>query len=212
VTDAAGRVTGVIDYHTGNSRSVARALQQIGVPHRLLKLPGDLDGIDRVILPGVGAAETTMGYLAQAGWPAALRALVAEGGMPFLGICVGLQVLFEHSEEQDADCLGWLPGTVRSFGKGLRVPQIGWNQVRPCSAHPFMAAFPGNGDFYFVNSYYAPADGASVAATTEYGTPFASVVATRNVMATQFHAEKSGPAGLSLLRRFTSLSREELCR
>jgi imidazole glycerol phosphate synthase glutamine amidotransferase subunit len=121
----------VIDYRTGNSRSVARALSEIGVPHRLLKAPDELDGVDRIILPGVGAAGTTMEYLEQAGWPAVLRSLIADGGMPFLGICVGLQVLFEHSEEQDADCLGWLPGTVRLFGKGLRVPQIGWNQGEP---------------------------------------------------------------------------------
>jgi glutamine amidotransferase len=213
MTDFSIPVVGVIGYRTGNSRSVGRALDFLGVPNRMLRVPGDLAGVDRVVLPGVGSAGTTMRYLAAAGWPAVLRSLVADGDMPFLGVCVGLQVLYEASEEQDALCLGWLPGKVRSFGGGVRVPQIGWNQVRAAGpGHPFTRGLPGSGDFYFVNSYFAPPGGPEVAATAEYGTPFAAVVARRNIMATQFHCEKSGPAGLGLLKTFTGLTREELCR
>lgn len=206
-------VVGVIDYRTGNSQSVGYALDFLGVPNRLLDSPDDLEGIDRVVLPGVGSAGTTMDYLGEAGWPEALRGRVLEGGMPFLGICVGLQVLFESSEEQDAKCLGWLPGTVRGFDGGqVRVPQMGWNRVRRASAHPFLAGLPAQGHFYFVNSYYAdPADPADVAATTDYGVTFTSAVARGNIMATQFHTEKSGALGLELLGRFAKTPQEELC-
>lgn len=206
-------VIGIIDYTTGNSRSVKRALNFLGVRNRLMKSPGDLDGIDRIVLPGVGAAGTSMNYLEGAGWPAVLGELVAAGDMPFLGICVGLQLLFESSAEQDVRCLGWLPGTVRPFDASqVRVPQMGWNQVRPRSRHPFVAGMPTDDYFYFVNSFYAePSEAADVAGTTEYGTEFASVVARGNIMATQFHAEKSGALGLELLRRFAGLSRGELC-
>ncbi|MCX4581147.1 MULTISPECIES: imidazole glycerol phosphate synthase subunit HisH [unclassified Streptomyces] len=204
---------GVIDYRTGNSQSVGYALNFLGVPNRLLTSPDDLDGIDRVILPGVGSAGTTMEYLSEAGWPDALRERVVDGDMPFLGICVGLQVLFEASEEQDARCLGWIPGTVKAFdGEQVRVPQMGWNQVHRASDHPFLAALPSAGHFYFVNSYYAdPDDPADTAATTEYGVPFTSAVARGNIMATQFHTEKSGPLGLDLLERFSNTPQEELC-
>ncbi|MFD7919672.1 imidazole glycerol phosphate synthase subunit HisH [Streptomyces sp. NPDC059740] len=206
-------VVGVIDYRTGNSQSVVHALNFLGVPNRLLTSPEGLDGIDRIILPGVGSAGTTMTYLSEAGWPDALYDRVVEGGSPFLGICVGLQVLFETSEEQDATCLGWLPGTVRAFDGGtVRVPQMGWNQVHRSSAHPFLAGLPEAGHFYFVNSYYAdPAEAGDVAATTEYGLPFTSAVARGNIMATQFHTEKSGPLGLDLLERFAKTPQEELC-
>ncbi len=206
-------VVGVIDYRTGNSQSVRYALNSLGVPNRLLTSPADLDGIGRVILPGVGAAGTTMQYLSEAGWPEALRTRVVDGDMPFLGICVGLQILFETSEEQQATCLGWIPGTVRAFdGANVRVPQMGWNQVHRASTHPFLAGLPDEGHFYFVNSYYAePADPADTAATTVHGVRFTSAVARGNIMATQFHTEKSGPLGLDLLERFAKTPQEELC-
>ncbi|WP_406452599.1 imidazole glycerol phosphate synthase subunit HisH [Streptomyces sp. NBC_00876] len=206
-------VVGVIDYQTGNSQSVQYALDFLGVPNRLMKTPDDLTEVDRVILPGVGSAGTTMDYLNAAGWPSALHTVVVEGDMPFLGICVGLQVLFETSAEQSAKCLGWLPGTVRPFDpRAVRVPQMGWNQVRRASAHPFVVGLPQDGHFYFVNSYHAePADESDIAATTEYGVDFVSAVARGNIMATQFHTEKSGPLGLGLLDRFVKLPQEELC-
>ncbi len=207
------RAVGVIDYRTGNSRSVHRALNFLGVPNRLLTSPVEMHGIDRLILPGVGSAGTTMNYLEDAGWPRELHSRVLLGGMPFLGVCVGLQVMFESSAEQDAVCLGWLPGTVRPFrADDVRVPQMGWNQVRSASAHPFAAAIPEGGYFYFVNSYFAePAERADVGGVTTYGATFASVVARKNIMATQFHIEKSGKLGLTLLERFVRLTREELC-
>ena len=213
MSDGDRPVVGVIDYQTGNSQSVVYALDHLGVPNRVLKTPDDLEGVDRVILPGVGSAGTTMDYLAQVGWPQALRRLVVEGGMPFLGVCVGLQVMFESSAEQDSTCLGWLPGRVRPFDPArVRVPQMGWNRVRRVSDHPFLAELPEDGHFYFVNSYYVEAGNpADVAATTTYGTEFASVVARANMMGTQFHTEKSGPLGLRLLHRFATLPREELC-
>lgn len=208
-------ITGVIDYTSGNSQSVVHALNALGVPNRLMTAPHELDSVDRVVLPGVGSAGTTMEYLTTAGWPAALRPRVVDDGMPFLGICVGLQILFESSAEQDATCLGWLPGTVRPFdSKQVRVPQIGWNQVRRVSDHPFLAGLPedGEGYFYFVNSYYAvPEDPSDTGAVTEYGLPFPAAVARGNIMATQFHCEKSGPLGLDLLSRFAKLPQGELC-
>lgn len=213
MSNDAQTVVGVIDYTTGNSRSVVRALDFLDVPNRMLKTPDELEGIERIILPGVGSAGTTMDYLNSVGWPETLRSRVAEGDMPFLGICVGLQVLFESSAEQDARCLGWLPGSVRPFTAGqVRVPQMGWNQVHALSVHPFVASLPADGYFYFVNSYYAePEDAADVAAVTEYGVDFASIVARKNIMATQFHIEKSGSLGLSLLKHFVKLPQEELC-
>jgi glutamine amidotransferase len=208
-----GSVVGVIDYHTGNSQSVCYALDHMGVPNRLMRDPHDLEDVDRVVLPGVGSAGTTMQYLSKAGWLVALDKHVIERDMPFLGVCVGLQVLFESSSEQDAECIGWLPGTVRSFDpEVVRVPQMGWNAVRPISSHPFLAEIPKENHFYFVNSYHAvPADPADAAAVTEYGAVFTSVVARRNIMATQFHIEKSGPIGLELLSRFASLPQGVLC-
>ncbi|WP_103528879.1 imidazole glycerol phosphate synthase subunit HisH [Streptomyces sp. SM12] len=206
-------VVGVIDYRTGNSQSVVHALNFLGVPNRLLTSPNELIGADRIILPGVGSAGTAMAYLSAAGWPEELRGRVVDGDTPFLGICVGLQILFESSEEQDAECLGWLPGSVQAFdGLEVRVPQMGWNQVHRTSGHPFLAGLPEAGHFYFVNSFYAvPADAGDTAATTEYGVPFTSAVARGNIMATQFHAEKSGPLGLDLLSRFATTPQEELC-
>jgi glutamine amidotransferase len=125
--------------------------------------------------------------------------------IPFLGICIGLQVLFDHSEEGDTDGLGWVPGAVRRFPDTDRVPQIGWNRVRFTHPHPLTAEAPDGGHFYFVNSYYCvPRDPADVLGLTDYSVEFCSVVARDNVVATQFHAEKSGSLGLSLLRAFAT--------
>jgi imidazole glycerol-phosphate synthase subunit HisH len=207
-------VIGVINYQTGNAQSVLFALHHLGLEARLVAAPDECVDVDRYVLPGVGAADVTMASLAERGWVEHLGARVHEGGVPFLGVCVGLQVLFEHSHEGDTACLGWLPGEVVEFRRGrVRVPHMGWNAVRPRSDHPFVRGMPGSANFYFVNSYYAvPADDADVAAVTEYGVEFASIVARGNVMATQFHIEKSGPAGLALLWRFAQLQPSELAR
>jgi glutamine amidotransferase len=202
----------VIDYRTGNSQSVAYALASLGIPHQVARHPAEVTNVTHVILPGVGAAGTTMHYLREDGWLDFLQQEVVVTGTPFLGVCVGLQVIFEASDEQDATCLGWLPGRVRAFDRSaVRVPHMGWNRVSSASGHPFVAHLPADPYFYFVNSYYAvPADASLVVGTANYDGDFAAIVARGNIMATQFHIEKSGPVGLGLLGRFASLSREEV--
>jgi glutamine amidotransferase len=153
----------------------------------------------------VGAAAATLESLRESELLDALTRRVQQDNAPFLGICIGLQVLFEHSEEGDTPGLGWLPGKVRRFPDSLRVPQIGWNEVRFSRSHPVTAGLPDVGHFYFVNSYYAdPRDPTDALGRTEYGVEFASVVAHDNVIATQFHTEKSGRLGLRLLAEFAN--------
>ena len=194
---------GVIDYRAGNAPSVGYTLTHLGLPYRLVR---DADGVgaaDRLVLPGVGAAGATIESLVEAGLVDALSERVLGDRVPFLGICIGLQVLFDRSEEGDVDCLGWVPGVVRRFPSSLRVPQIGWNTVRPTRPHPVTDGLVDPAHCYFVNSYFCePAEPDDVLGVTEYASPFCSVVGRRNVVATQFHAEKSGPLGLDLLRRF----------
>jgi imidazole glycerol-phosphate synthase subunit HisH len=195
----------VIDYRAGNSPSVIYALERLGLPCRLVAKPEEVAESDRLVLPGVGAAAATLDSLRESDLLDALTQRVQRDQVPFLGICIGLQVLFQHSEEGDTLCLGWLPGQVRRFPSGQRVPQIGWNEVRVTRSHPVTAGLPDRGHFYFVNSYYAdPQDSADALGQTEYGVEFASVVARDNIVATQFHAEKSGPLGLRLLADFAS--------
>lgn len=191
----------VIDYKAGNARSVQYALTRLGVEALLVTTPEELEAADRIVLPGVGSAQATMDFLDDSGCGAVLGRRVNEDKVPFLGICVGLQVLFEHSEEGDVQCLGWLPGRVRRFVNGLRVPQIGWNAVTARDDW-----FDGLGrHFYFVNSYYAATeDDAVLAATANYGHDFTAAVRAGNITATQFHIEKSGPDGLELLRRWAT--------
>ena len=194
---------GVIDYRAGNAPSVGYALERLGLPFRLASQPADLDDVDRFILPGVGAARATLESLKESGVVEPLRQRVQEERAPFLGICIGLQVLFDHSEEGDVDALGWVPGRVQRFPDSARVPQIGWNAVKLSREHPVTAKFPDGGHCYFVNSYYAqPSDAADALGRTEYGVEFCSIVARDNIVATQFHAEKSGPLGLRLLTAF----------
>jgi glutamine amidotransferase len=196
-------VIGVIDYRAGNAPSVGYALERIGVFHRLVADASALEGVERIILPGVGAARATIDSLAESDLVAPLAARVLTDRTPFLGICIGLQVLFEHSAEGDVDCLGWVPGTVERFPDTLRVPQIGWNAVRTTRPHPVTDGLGDDAYCYFVNSYYAvPAADDDALGVTEYGQPFCSIVAHDNLVATQFHAEKSGPVGLALLERF----------
>ncbi|MFZ4515527.1 MAG: imidazole glycerol phosphate synthase subunit HisH [Acidimicrobiia bacterium] len=193
---------GVLDYAAGNAPSVGYALTHLGIDHRLVATPSALDDCDRIILPGVGAAPTTLASLRSSGLLDAL-ALRVQDGTPFFGICVGLQILLDHSAEGDVACLGWIPGKVARFPHTVRVPQMGWNTVQVLHDHPVTAEIPPNAYCYFVNSYFAQPDSdADVLATTDYSVQFASMLARNNIVATQFHAEKSGPVGLQLLANF----------
>jgi glutamine amidotransferase len=195
----------VVDYRAGNAPSVLYALEHLGLPARLVDRADDLASAERIILPGVGEAKATIDSLVEQDLVGALTDRVRGDRVPFLGICIGLQVLFDHSEEGDTDCLGWVPGQVRRFPDTGRVPQIGWNRVRFARAHPLSVDAPEDGHYYFVNSYYCvPDDPADVLGRTDYTVEFCSVVARDNIVATQFHAEKSGPLGLSLLRAFAT--------
>jgi glutamine amidotransferase len=198
---------GVIDYRAGNAPSVMYALENLGLSARFVATPDDVASAERLVLPGVGAARATLASLHEQQLVDALTARVVGDRVPFLGICIGLQVLFDHSDEGDTDCLGWVPGRVLRFPDDRRVPQIGWNEVRFAREHPVVTPAQDRGHFYFVNSYYAvPDDPSDVLGVTEYGHEFCSVVAHGNIVATQFHAEKSGPLGLALLREFAGWS------
>jgi glutamine amidotransferase len=195
----------VVDYRAGNAPSVLYALEHLGLPAQLVSRADEVATAERLILPGVGAARATIESLREQGLVDALTERVHGGGVPFLGICIGLQVLFDHSEEGDTDGLGWVPGRVRRFPDTGRVPQIGWNRVRFTRPHPLTTGLPTDGHFYFVNSYYCvPDDPEHALGITDYTVEFCSVVARANIAATQFHAEKSGPLGLELLRAFAT--------
>lgn len=197
----------IVDYKAGNLTSVRLAFDAIGAEAVSTADPAALTKADRIVFPGVGAAASAMANLRAAGLIDILRARIAAG-IPFLGICLGTQILFDRSEEDGGvDALGILPGTVRKFAPtdpACKIPHMGWNQVRAAHPHPLLAGVPDNSDFYFVHSYYPdPADRGDVVGTTDYaGGVFASMVGRGNVAATQFHVEKSGKTGLQVLRNF----------
>jgi len=195
----------VVDYRAGNAPSVLYALEHLGLPARLVSTASDVRTADRIILPGVGAARATIDSLVEQDLVGALTDRVLGDKVAFLGICIGLQVLFDHSEEGDTAGLGWVPGRVARFDDTGRVPQIGWNEVRFTRSHAISAGVPSRGHYYFVNSYYCvPDDPGDALGLTDYTTEFCSVVARGNIVATQFHAEKSGALGLALLRGFAT--------
>lgn len=199
----------VIDYQAGNLRSVETALRFCGLHYFVTDAAAELDRADRLIFPGVGEARAAMDVLRQKGLDEALVREV-EKGKPFLGICIGYQILFEKSEERDTDCLGIIPGAVRRFPDrpGYKVPHMGWNEVevKEERGHELFANVPQGSSFYFVHSYYpAPAEGNCAAGRTEYIVSFTSCYRKDNVSAVQFHPEKSGAAGLQLLRNFAEM-------
>ncbi len=198
----------IVDYRGGNLTSVARALEHLGHRSEITDRADRIRAAGRVILPGVGAAGASMANFARLGLTEVLRDDVIGAGRPFLGICIGIQVLLERSEEDDAQCLGVVPGVVKRFpamvdGRPLKVPQIGWNRVRQRRAHPIFDGIPNPSHFYFVNSYYpAPADPSLIIAASDYGLEFCAALARDNLIATQFHLEKSGAVGLRMLDNF----------
>jgi glutamine amidotransferase len=192
----------VIDYESGNLRSVSLALAKAGAEPVVTGDPRVLLECPAAVLPGVGAGDSAMRSLNRRGLAGPVREFVGSG-RPFLGVCLGLQLLMDRTEEGDASCLGLVPGVARRLPDGLKVPHMGWNQVALKAAHPVLEGIPDNADFYFVHSYYAdPADEGVVAAVTEYGPRFCSIIARDNLIATQFHPEKSGALGLRLYEGF----------
>ena len=200
----------VLDYDAGNLRSVARAVAHVDASPVISADPADIDRAAGVILPGVGAAADTMKNLRNRGLVGPIREYIAAG-RPFLGVCMGLQALFEWSEEGGhEECLGVFPGTIRHFepGEGRKVPHMGWNTVEWLRDHPIADGIPSGSAFYFVHSYYPEAgDPALALGNTEYGVTFPSVVARDNVVATQFHPEKSSTHGLRLYENFIRWAR-----
>jgi glutamine amidotransferase len=193
----------IIDYGVGNLRSVEKAFQAGGVDAIVTSDESLLRGAEKLVLPGVGAFRACMEGLSARGFDELVRERVAEG-TPLLGVCVGMQMLFEESEEFGTTRgLGFLRGRVRRFHEGLRVPQVGWNQVVWRGAHALAEGIEDESFFYFVHSYFCDAaDEADVLGSTEYGATYASVVARANVCGVQFHPEKSQAAGLRLLKNF----------
>jgi glutamine amidotransferase len=210
----------IIDYKAGNAPSVLNAVLELrhnapaglclrgdgqspsalhlGYKAELAQTPADLDNATHIILPGVGSAKATMDSLREMGIIPALERKVLHDKVAFLGICVGMQILFEHSEEDDTRCLGWLGGKVVKFKPPVRVPQMGWNNVQLTMDNGQLSDY-----YYFVNSYYAvPQNKADIWGTADYGGTFTAAVRRGNIHGTQFHCEKSGAAGLELLERW----------
>ncbi|KAB8145218.1 imidazole glycerol phosphate synthase subunit HisH [Chloroflexia bacterium SDU3-3] len=198
----------VVDYGAGNLPNMVRALRSVGGDLVVTSDPKDVREARAVVFPGVGATLDTMQSLERLGMVDALRE-AAESGRPVLGVCVGMQVLCEASEEFGTHpCLGIVGGTVRALPTGQKVPQIGWNQVTLTEqgrGHPLFAGIEDGSDFYFVHSYFCDlSDPRMIGATTDYGVSFPSALVRENVAAVQFHPEKSGQLGLRLLANYVS--------
>ena len=195
------RIT-VIDYQAGNIRSVEKALEKSGA---LVKVSGnatDVENSDAVVFPGQGSCDSSMVNLRNQGLDEVLVEWI-KSGKPFMGVCLGLQLLLEEADEGDERGLGVLRGRVEKLPQGQKVPHMGWNSVRFTTDHPVLQGVPQNSYFYFVHSYVAvPKDSSIIAGYTEYGREFCSAVAFDNVVAVQFHPEKSGQNGLNIYRNF----------
>ena len=200
----------IIDYDAGNLASVARAVSHLGYANIITRNVETIRSAYRIIFPGVGAAGSAMTSLKRLGIDAELQETFNQG-KPMLGICLGTQIIMGYSEENQTPCLGIIPGIVRAFppdlrdanGKRLKIPQMGWNRVQPVKDHPVLAGLKETDEFYFVHGFYPePAHSEHIVGTTHYGIHFASIVGYRNILATQFHLEKSGRPGLALLNNF----------
>lgn len=201
----------VIDYGAGNLRSVELAFEAINAPARITNDPAVIESADRVVFPGVGSARHAMSAIDKSGLTGVLKK-IANSDKPFLGICLGTQIIFQHLEEDGGvEGLGLIPGQVKAFtpepGK-FKVPHMGWNTVTTTGNHPLMRGIESESEFYFVHSFYpAPETDSVIIGKTDYaGVNFASVVGKDNLFATQFHPEKSGVVGLKLLKNFTTWS------
>lgn len=193
----------IVDYGAGNMHSIARALEHVGASVRVSDDPALLDEARAIVLPGVGSAGAAMAQMRAKGLDEAIRQ-ATDVGKPFLGICLGMQLLADHHAEGEVDGLRLFRGEVRRIPRGPKVPHMGWNQVTPrVEGLPIFAQIPEQSYFYFAHSYYVePHEQTGVAATTRYGSPYCSVIVTERVWGTQFHPEKSGQVGLQLLTNF----------
>ena len=192
----------IVDYGAGNLRSVAKAVEKLGYSPEVTGDPQKVRNAKAVILPGVGASDSAMTALEERGLVEPLRAVIRDG-VPFFGVCLGLQLLLESSEEGSMPCLSVVPGRVKRFPNSVKTPHMGWNEVNFDRDHPVLEGVESGSYFYFVHSYYAdPEDQSLVLGTTDYASPFCSVIARDNLVATQFHPEKSGGVGLRLYENF----------
>lgn len=192
---------GLIDYGGGNITSVSNALDRLDVNYIKGSTPSDFTGVDKIIFPGVGEAKTAMDAIGKVSLIPYLKSL----DIPFLGICIGLQLLFEYTMERSTKCLGIIKGKLNKFDpQDNKVPQIGWNKVSFRDSSPLFQGIGDGSYFYFVNSFYAPEVPETIA-TTEYGINFSSAVNKENFYGVQFHTEKSGDLGEKLLKNFIEL-------
>lgn len=207
VAMGSGRRVVIIDYGVGNLRSVEKAFAATGCEASVSVEEEVLRAAERLVLPGVGAFGACMRALSERGFDRLVRERV-EAGTPLLGVCVGMQLLFEESDEFGATPgLGLLRGRVRRFDDELVVPHVGWNRIEQVCEHPMFDGVDNGSFFYFVHSYYCePSDKSAVAGETDYGVRYASVVAKANICGVQFHPEKSQDAGLRLLKNFAQLN------
>jgi glutamine amidotransferase len=197
----------IIDYDAGNLRSVQRACREVGLDAQITADPEALRRAERIIFPGVGAAGAAMRSITARGIDQALREVISQG-TPVLGICLGLQISLDRSEENDTATLGLIPGAVRRFRfdrPELKIPHMGWNEVRVVKPHPLLADIEPGDEFYFVHSYYPdPARAEDVYAVTDYEVEFACALGRDNYFGMQCHPEKSGRVGLRVLRQFAA--------
>lgn len=193
----------VVDFGAGNLRSVVQALRIVGAEPLITGRADEIAAADGIVFPGDGAARSAMAGLAERDLVGPVRDAV-RSGRPFLGVCLGLQVLMSHSDEDGGvECLGIIPGTVVRLRGDLKIPHMGWNQVRQLRAHRIFDGVPDLSDFYFVHSYVAvPDDPADILGETDYAGDFASIIGRGNLVATQFHPEKSATIGIQLYRNF----------
>jgi|WetSurMetagenome_2_1015567.scaffolds.fasta_scaffold563871_2 imidazole glycerol-phosphate synthase subunit HisH len=203
----------IVDYKAGNLTSVKRALDSLGIFNRISSDPQQVRRAEKIIFPGVGHAGSAMETLQERGLGEAITSAFLAG-TPILGICIGCQIILDHSEEGDTPGLGLISGKCLRFhfaDASLKVPHMGWNAVTVTRPHPLLAHLKPGDEFYFVHSFYPlPAESDHIFATCEYGTSFPAAIGIRNLFAVQFHAEKSGPLGLELLENFAHWNGEAI--
>ncbi len=196
----------IIDYNAGNIRSVLRACAEVGTEAMTTSDPAVVAKAEKIIFPGVGAAPSAMEYLMQTGLDTAIKNTFMSS-VPILGICLGAQIVLTDSEEGPQPCLGLVPGKTVRFkleDKSLKIPHMGWNEVKVVKPHPLLDGIKAGDEFYFVHSYYPnPADKQNIYAVADYGGDFCCALGYKNLFVTQFHPEKSGRLGLRILERFS---------